>query len=147
TGNYNAQVENYRQEVREFDNRISDNELDIKNTTAQLVQTVGVSAREYGILGDNSDETVKIQQLINENDVIVLPIPEEDFYGISEEIVFDIDKTIVFKGSNNVSSTNTNDVLFKWVGGEAPDKAMFRLSTAPIGVEPTDSLHNLKFEG
>ena len=38
TGNYNAQVEQYRQEVREFGNRISNNELDIDNANTQLAQ-------------------------------------------------------------------------------------------------------------
>src|SRR5699024_9700951 len=40
TGNYNAQIEEYRQEVRAFDNRINDNETSIKaleeNTTEAI---------------------------------------------------------------------------------------------------------------
>lgn len=53
TGNYNAQVENYRQEVREFDSRINDNQLDIEKNKEQLTQKVYYSDTFKNIQIDN----------------------------------------------------------------------------------------------
>lgn len=61
TGNYNAQVENYRQEVREFDNRINDIQLENEKTIAQLAQKVTYKKyylTEQGLLGDDTFRTI-----------------------------------------------------------------------------------------
>ena len=160
TGNYNAQVEQYRQDVRNLEDDLieANAQLDTNtdtitqvsddfNTFKDIVKTQGVNARDYGILGDNTDETVKIQQLIDENDVIIFPQPEQDYYGISDEIILPSDKKIKFIGTNNATNENPKDVTFKWLGDEAPDKAMFRASTEVVGVEPIDSIRNLRLEG
>src|SRR5699024_264895 len=83
TGNYNAQIEEYRKEVRAFDERINENQSDIENTitdlalTNQKVNDLGFNLRDYGIK-DGDDITDELISLLDNSSKIL--IPEGTYY-------------------------------------------------------------------
>ena len=65
TGNYNAQVEQYRQEVQKFDGRIYDTEMDILDHASQLNKKVTNVKSLIGLLNiqnPKNNDTVKVEQ-------------------------------------------------------------------------------------
>jgi len=64
TGNYNAQVEQYRQEVLRFDERINENTDSIENLKNDVTKLFGISfVGNYGAL--ENDSSVNWQEIIN----------------------------------------------------------------------------------
>ena len=121
TGNYNAQVEQYRQEVLAFDNRISDNELDIndnklniKTVNTQLGQT-HANVMDYGAVGDGlTDDTLAIQTALNTGKRVYFPDPPEE-YIVSDSLLIDKNGQYVYgasKVSTKIKQTNTEKDLF-----------------------------------
>ena len=121
TGNYNAQVEQYRQEVLAFDNRISDNELNIndnklniKTVNTQLGQT-HANVMDYGAVGDGlTDDTLAIQTALNTGKRVYFPDPPEE-YIVSDSLLIDKNGQYVYgasKVSTKIKQTNTEKDLF-----------------------------------
>lgn len=99
TGNYNAQVEQYRQEVRTFDSRITANANRIEsvndaltesiedvnetlsNKIAEVAKTPIYQAREYGVIGDGVTDNANTMQALldicNESGGIIYLDPGE----------------------------------------------------------------------
>lgn len=65
TGNYNAQVEAYRQEVLRFDNRITNNKNDINtltnnlNTLTNNIESLYVTPEMFGAVGDGETDDIE----------------------------------------------------------------------------------------
>ena len=146
TGNYNAQVEQYRQEVRGFDNRIIENTTLIKSAINDL-KSRGVNALENGVKGDGvTDDTQAIKDLIRDNTVVLFTVPPVE-YRITDEILIPSNRKIIFMGGNHWNVNNARNVKFKYDGVTNLHKAMFRASQSPVGVEPSTDTSNILFSG
>ena len=121
TGNYNAQIEQYRQEIRAFDNRISDNEVDINanksdidTLNTQLTQT-HANVMDYGAVGDGvTDDTLAIQAALNTGKRVYFPNPPEE-YIVSDNLLIEKNGQYVYgasKVNTKIKQTNTEKDLF-----------------------------------
>lgn len=107
----------------------------------------GINVLLNGVAGDGvTDDTQVIQDLINNNSYVVFPIPTGK-YRLTDEIIIPSNRTLEFIGGNHWNPSNQREVGFIYDGVDAPDKAMFRLSTSQVGVEPSSALSNVKFKG
>ena len=102
TGNYNAQVEQYRQEVNAFDDRINDNETSIVTLDEKITET---------------DETVvtldeKTNEAANVINVYVSPL---NFDSLDECIQYAVDNRLTIKADK---ITLTKDTVMRDVGVE-----------------------------
>ena len=146
TGNYNAQVEQYRQEVRAFDNRIKANET-LSQSAINDLKSRGVNALENGVKGDGvTDDTQAIKDLIRDNTVVLFTQPPVT-YRITDEIVIPSNRKIIFMGGNHWNVNNARNVKFTYDGVTNLNKAMFRASQSPVGVEPFSDTSNILFSG
>ena len=103
TGNYNAQIEQYRQDVRNLENDV----------TAQLGH-IGYNVITYGAVGDNiTDDTHIIQQLIDsveDNSVILFP----QGYTFKIETLNVDGKRITFQGYGaTINSQSSQGAFYK----------------------------------
>lgn len=107
----------------------------------------GINVLHHGVLGDGiTDDTQAIQDLINNNSYVVFPIPSVE-YLITDEITIPSNRTLEFIGGNHWNVNSQREVRFKYDGEIALDKAMFRASKSPVGIEPTSDTSNIKFIG
>src|SRR5699024_11980914 len=86
TGNYNAQVENYRQEVRdmqdEVDSKVGQDEFDdslnsvnqqLEKTESDLTQR-GLNILSYGLMGNGTENIVPyLRQALQESNHVIVP--------------------------------------------------------------------------
>ena len=103
TGNYNAQVENYRREVQAFDDRINENEnnlIDFKND----IESVYVNPSHYG-LEPNGEIYDVINESFNHGNTIKLPYGS---YKLSRKIEIPSGKIL-----------DLNNSTIKFMNGEA----------------------------
>ena len=146
TGNYNAQVEQYRQEVSLFDNRITENTT-LTTSAINDLKSRGVNALENGVTGDGvTDDTQSIKDLIRDNTIVLFTQPPVT-YRITDEIVIPSNRKIIFMGGNHWNVNNERNVKFTYDGVTNLDKAMFRASQSSVGVEPTTDTSNILFSG
>ena len=146
TGNYNAQVEQYRQEVKSFDGRIKENK-ELSQSAINDLMSRGVNVLTNGVTGDGvTDDTEVIKDLIRNNSVVIVPIPPVK-YRITDEIVIPSNRKIIFVGGNHWNVNQARNVTFFYDGEQAMNKAMFRASQSPVGQEPSTDTSNILFIG
>ena len=118
TGNYNAQVEQYRQDVMNLGN-------DTQEVKTQLVQTIArtksiFDIKTLGIVGDGSiDETDKLQEIVDYSrteNIKVINYDKNLVINISKPIYFDGGEDIDFGYANINKTTNTVGVGYNTVG-------------------------------
>ena len=115
TGNYNAQVEQYRQEVRGFDDRISNNESGIENTNTQMKETTPqVYVETFKRLESETDDTGRIKRALayaKENGIGEV-ILDSKIYVSNEGI--EIPENIILLGTHNteIQFTHSSGFLF-----------------------------------
>lgn len=103
SGNYNAQVEQYRQEVfAEIENR--------KQADEAIIKRIGylenyVTPQEYGAVGDNvNDDTTAIQTAINSGKPVYIP---GGTYKITSTLIVE-SNTVIFGEGKEIVNINTN---------------------------------------
>lgn len=132
--------------INEVDTRLSEQLAE----TEKDIEQRGINALTHGVTGDGiADDTQALQALLNATKrVIDIPIPPKA-YRITSELIFRNGTVINFIGGNawSASSGDNRNILFVYDGELALDKAMFRVSTAPVGIEPTSATSNIKING
>lgn len=108
TGNYNAQVELYRQEVKRVQKNITENTINISNIAT-------LTSYQFGIMGDGSDETMKLSKMIN-------AIP----YG-GARLVFDKTKEITINGTSLINMVNKQNVIIEGLRATGTSLAVFQI--------------------
>jgi len=83
TGNYDSQVENYRQEVRLFDGRITDNTDAIEDTNTQLGQTNTQVEDNTDAIEDTNTQLGQTNTQVEHNTDAIETIEEERSKTIS----------------------------------------------------------------
>ena len=131
TGNYNAQVEQYRQEVRAFDDRINDNEtsivtLDEKNTETANVIDIYVTPDNFDSLDEciqyarENNKYIKADSITLENHVsfrgVGLEIDEININGFSIELG---DYNVNVKEIQESGKPNRPTQTIKTINGQA----------------------------
>ena len=91
TGNYNAQVEQYRQEVKELGENVED--------TMEYLPAVATPITKYGAKGDGSDDSQAIQTCLDNENYVFIPAGT---WSVSKQLNVRNNTVIVGEGSTSI---------------------------------------------
>lgn len=132
TGNYNAQIELYRQEVATYRQEVATYKQEVA-TYKQEVQALDLRVNEIRALNlqrvvslsgqakfkpSDGDASAKIMALFNDYDVVIV---DEKGYALETPLLIPKNKTLI--GLPITSWADTTEYTFKWVGNTTDDSA------------------------
>lgn len=132
--------------INEVDSRLSERIENNENTINHTgIDVLNPPAPQVAAKGDGvTDDTVALQNLVNTNRHIKVPTGK---YIITDEIVIPPNRTVEFLGKNHWNPLQGRECWFLYDGVEALGKSILRVSTAPVGTEPTSASSNVKLIG